>query len=130
GAHGGFAAGVAPGGAPLLLLRRSLRGRVDGRCREGLSEPPACRKWPPMRSRARRQEFYVQAALPAPALIIVAAAIAYPPRPGLWFSLSDAQLGQVGNFVGLANSPYLLRQPTYQQALMNTLIYTLASITI
>jgi len=83
-----------------------------------------------MLSGARRQGFYVQAALPAPALLIVAGAIAYPLGLGLWFSLSDAQVGQLGNFVGLANYAYLLRQPTYHGALLNTLVYTVASITI
>ncbi len=83
-----------------------------------------------MLSRAKRQGFYVQAALPAPALLIVAGAIAYPLGLELWFSLSDAQVGQPGNFVGLANYAYLLRQPTYHDALLNTLVYTVASITI
>jgi multiple sugar transport system permease protein len=83
-----------------------------------------------MLSKARRQDFYVQAALPAPALLIVAGAILYPLGLEFWYSLSDAQVGQMGHFVGLANYAYLLRQPTYHDALINTLIYTVASITI
>jgi len=83
-----------------------------------------------MLSKARRQDFYVQAALPAPALLIVAGAILYPLGLELWYSLSDAQVGQMGHFVGLANYAYLFRQPTYHDALINTLIYTGASITI
>jgi multiple sugar transport system permease protein len=83
-----------------------------------------------MLSRARLHGLYVQAALPAPALLIVIGAIAYPLGLELWFSLSDAQVGQLGNFVGLANYAYLLRQPTYHGALLNTLVYTVASITI
>ena len=83
-----------------------------------------------MLSRARRQDFYVQAALPAPALLIVAGAIAYPLGLALWFSLSNAQVGQRGSFVGFANYAYLLRQPTYHDALLNTLVYTVASVTI
>jgi len=79
---------------------------------------------------SRRQGFFVQAALPAPALLIVTGAIAYPLGLELWFSLSNAQVGQFGNFVGLANYAYLLHQPTYHQALLNTLIYTVATITI
>jgi hypothetical protein len=42
---------------------------------------------------SRRQGFYVQAALPAPALLIVAGAIAYPLGLELWFSLSNAEVG-------------------------------------
>jgi multiple sugar transport system permease protein len=78
---------------------------------------------------SRRRGSYVQAALPAPALLIVAA-MAYPLGLGLWFSLSNAQVGELGRFIGLANYAYLLRQPTYHDALVNTLIYTVATITI
>jgi len=81
-------------------------------------------------SRARRPGFYIPAALPLPALLIVAGAIAYPLGLELWFSLSNAQVGEPGHFVGLANYVYLLRQPTYHDALRNTLVYTVASITI
>jgi len=83
-----------------------------------------------MLSRARRQDLFVRAALPAPAFLIVAGAIVFPLALELWYSLSDAQVGQLGRFVGLANFAYLLRQPTYHDALINTLIYTVASITI
>lgn len=83
-----------------------------------------------MLSRFRRQGVVVRAALPAPALLIVAGVIAYPLGLELWFSLSNAQVGQVGRFVGLANYAYLLRQPTYHDALLNTLVYSVASITI
>src|SRR3989454_9636037 len=83
-----------------------------------------------MLSRAKRQGLYVRAALPAPALLIVAGAIAYLLGLELWYSLSDAQVGQPGHFVGLANYAHLLRQPTYHDALRNTLVYSVASITI
>jgi multiple sugar transport system permease protein len=79
---------------------------------------------------SRRRGFYIQAALPAPALLIVAGAMAYPLGLALWFSLSNAQVGELGHFVGLANYAYLLRQPTYHDALLNTLIYTVATLTI
>jgi multiple sugar transport system permease protein len=83
-----------------------------------------------MLSRARRRDFYVQAALPAPALLIVAGAILYPLGLELWYSLSNAQVGETGHFVGLANYAYLLRQRTYHDAVLNTLVYSMASITI
>jgi len=74
-------------------------------------------------SRASRQGYYAPTALAAPALLIVAGTIAYPLGLELWYSLSDAQVGQLGHFVGLANYAYLLRQPTYHDALLNTLVY-------
>jgi multiple sugar transport system permease protein len=83
-----------------------------------------------MMSRARRQDFYVRAALPAPAFLIVAGAIVFPLALELWYSLSDAQVGQLGRFVGVANYAYLLHQPTYRDAVVNTFVYTVASITI
>jgi len=83
-----------------------------------------------MLSRAKRQGLYLQAALLAPALFIAAGTIAYPLALEFWFSLSDAQVGAPGNFVGLANYAYLLRQPTYHDAVLNTLVYTVASIAI
>ncbi len=79
---------------------------------------------------SRRRSFYVHAALVAPAVLIVAGATAYPLGLGLWFSLSNAQVGELGHFIGLTNYAYLLRQPTYHDALLNTLIYTVATITI
>ena len=79
---------------------------------------------------SRRGGFYVPAALSAPALLLVAGATAYPLALGLWFSLSNAQVGELGHFIGLANYAYLLRQPTYHDALLNTLIYAVATITI
>ena len=80
-----------------------------------------------MLSRAKRRGLFVRAALPAPALFIVAGAIAYPLGLELWWSLSDAQVGQLGHFVGLANYAYLLRQPTYHDALRNTLVLAILS---
>jgi len=68
--------------------------------------------------------------LPVPALLIVAGAIGYPLALALWFSLSNAQVGELGKFVGLANYAYLLRQPTYFDAVRNTLVYMVASIVI
>ena len=83
-----------------------------------------------MPSTSRRRDFYVQAALPAPALLIVAGAIVVPLALEVWYSLSDAQVGQLGHFVGLANYAYLLHQRTYHDALLNTFVYTVASIAI
>jgi multiple sugar transport system permease protein len=83
-----------------------------------------------MPSTPRRRDFYVPVALPAPALLIVAGAIVFPLALEVWYSLSDAQVGQLGHFVGLANYAYLVRQPTYHDAVLNTLVYTVASITI
>lgn len=64
----------------------------------------------------------------APALAFAFGALAYPIALELWFSVSDAQVGELGRFVGLANFAYLLRQTTYHEALANTAVYALASV--
>jgi multiple sugar transport system permease protein len=83
-----------------------------------------------MPSTSRRRDFYVPVALPAPALVIAAGAIVFPLALEVWYSLSDAQVGQAGHFVGLANYAYLLHQRTYHDALLNTFVYTVTSIVI
>jgi multiple sugar transport system permease protein len=62
----------------------------------------------------------------APALLLVLGVVAFPLGAAVWLSLSNAQLGETGSFVGLANFRYLLDQGTYHDALRNTFVYTVA----
>lgn len=64
----------------------------------------------------------------SPALFFVVAFIAFPLGLETWFSVSNAQVGELGSFVGLANVGYLIRQATYHDALVNTSVYTVISI--
>ena len=50
--------------------------------------------------------------------------IAYPLGLAVWFSLTDAQVGESGHFIGLGNYDYLVHQGTYEDALRNTAVYT------
>jgi multiple sugar transport system permease protein len=82
---------------------------------------------------ALRQPARAQLAAPvllllSPALLFVVAFIAFPLGLELWFSVSNAQLGELGSFVGLSNFGYLVRQGTYHDALLNTSVYTVVSI--
>jgi multiple sugar transport system permease protein len=52
--------------------------------------------------------------------------VAYPLALAAWYSLSNAQVGEAGRFIGLANYRYLLNQGTYHDAIRNTVAYTLA----
>ena len=61
----------------------------------------------------------------APALVFVLGVVAYPLAQALWLSLTNAQVGETGRFIGLANYRYLLDQGTYHDAFRNTLAYTL-----
>ena len=60
----------------------------------------------------------------APAFLFVIGVVAYPLGLAVWLSFTDAQVGETGNFIGLGNYQYLLRQGTYADALRNTVIYT------
>ncbi len=66
----------------------------------------------------------------SPALFFVVAFIAFPLGLELWFSVSNAQVGELGNFVGLANFGYLVQQATFHDALVNTSVYTVVSIAV
>jgi multiple sugar transport system permease protein len=64
----------------------------------------------------------------SPALFFVVVFIAFPLGLETWFSVSNAQVGELGTFVGLANVGYLIRQGTYHEALVNTAVYNVVSI--
>lgn len=61
----------------------------------------------------------------APALIFVVGVMAYPLGLALYLSLTSAQVGEdQAHLIGLANFAYLLRQPTFGQAVANTAVYS------
>jgi multiple sugar transport system permease protein len=64
----------------------------------------------------------------SPALLFVVAFVAFPLGLELWFSVSNAQVGELGSFVGIANFSYLVQQATFHDALVNTFFYTVVSI--
>ena len=64
----------------------------------------------------------------SPAFAFVIVFIAFPLGSEVWFSLSNAQIGEIGTFVGLSNFVYLTRQATYHDALVNTFVYTVVGI--
>lgn len=67
----------------------------------------------------------------APAIIYILALVAVPFGLAIWYSVSDVTVDkQGGAFVGLRNFVDLLSNETFQTALRNTLLYTLASIVI
>jgi multiple sugar transport system permease protein len=64
------------------------------------------------------------ALLLAPALIFVIGVIAYPFALSVWYSLTDASIGETGNFIGLAQYGFLARDAGYWSALAHTAVYT------
>jgi multiple sugar transport system permease protein len=59
-----------------------------------------------------------------PSLVLLALFIAYPFVRGVWISLTDATVGDVGTFVGLANFRKLLDDSIFQRSAWNTVVYT------
>jgi len=66
----------------------------------------------------------------APAFFLLLFLVAYPFVLSLWFSLSDARVGETGNFVGLDNFARLLRSGIFLQTLQNSIVFTAAALTL
>src|SRR5260221_3806902 len=50
--------------------------------------------------------------------------VAYPFVLSVWFSLSDARIGETGAFVGLENFERLLGSAIFLQTLQNSIVFT------
>ncbi len=64
--------------------------------------------------------------LPGACLLILF--MAYPFFLGIWLSLSDSMIGQLGNFIGLRNFSDLLTDSIFHQTARNTFIYALVTV--
>ena len=60
--------------------------------------------------------------LPTIGLLVVF--LTYPLGLGLWLSMTDATIGQPGEFIGLDNFLYLMEDPIFWMAVTNTIFYT------
>jgi trehalose/maltose transport system permease protein len=65
-------------------------------------------------------------------LLVLAAVAAWPLGRTIWFAFTDANLSDLAaaQFVGLANFAYLLSDPEWWQAVRNTLLFAVISVTI
>lgn len=64
----------------------------------------------------------------APAVLLLLGLVAYPFGLAVWFSLSDAWIGQRGRFIGLGNFVRLLSNGIFRQTLQNSVVFTLVSV--
>ena len=64
----------------------------------------------------------------APAFFLLLFLVAYPFALSLWFSLSDARVGETGAFIGLDNFRRLLGSSIFQQTLQNSIVFTAAAL--
>ena len=60
----------------------------------------------------------------APAFFLLLFLVAYPFVLSVWFSLSDARVGETGAFVGLDNFRRLLGSAIFLQTLQNSIVFT------
>jgi multiple sugar transport system permease protein len=65
-----------------------------------------------------------------PAFFLLLFLVAYPFVLSLWFSLSDARVGETGRFIGFDNFARLLRSNIFLQTLQNSIIFTAAALTL
>src|SRR3989454_4106748 len=63
-----------------------------------------------------------------PAFFLLLFLVAYPFVLSLWFSLSDARVGETGSFVGLDNFRRLLGSSIFIQTLQNSMVFTAAAL--
>jgi trehalose/maltose transport system permease protein len=68
----------------------------------------------------------------SPMLVVLALVAGWPLLRTIWFSFTDANLGDLSaaKWVGLVNFGYLLTDPGWWQAVSNTLVFTVCSVTI
>ena len=64
----------------------------------------------------------------APAFFLLLFLVAYPFALSLWFSLSDARVGETGVFIGLENFHRLLGSAIFRQTLQNSMVFTAAAL--
>src|SRR5437764_9003103 len=64
----------------------------------------------------------------APAFFLLLFLVAYPFVLSVWFSVSDARVGETGSFVGLANFERLLGSDIFRQTLKTSLVFTAAAL--
>jgi len=64
----------------------------------------------------------------APALLLMVGLIGFPFGLALWFSVTETWVGRPGPFVGLANFVRLSQNGTFQQTLVNSLVYTVSAV--
>jgi multiple sugar transport system permease protein len=63
-----------------------------------------------------------------PGALLLMVFMAYPFFLGIWLSVTDSRIGQIGEFIGLRNFSDLLSDTIFQQTAWNTLIYAMVTV--
>ena len=75
-------------------------------------------------SATERREWLLAFCLLLPAAVMLSLFMAYPFVRGIWLSLTNTVVGQVGTFIGLQNYVILWHDDIFRRAAANTFIYT------
>jgi multiple sugar transport system permease protein len=105
---------------------RSIAGGAGGAA-EATSRlavaPRAAVRFPRL-SHALENERILGFLLLSPTVVLLGLFIAYPFVKGVWISLTNATVGNPGQFVGLHNFEKIFHDSIFQQATYNTFVYT------
>ena len=74
----------------------------------------------------RRTAYYMV----LPTLVIILTVAFYPIFYSIWLSLHDATLNSLGNFVGIQNYVEMIQNGDFREALFNTTVFTVVSVSI
>jgi multiple sugar transport system permease protein len=74
------------------------------------------------------RDSHVAYAFIAPAFFLLVVLVGYPFVLSVWFSLSDARVGNNGSFIGLDNFSRLLSSTIFLQTLQNSMVFTAAAL--
>ncbi|HSZ92289.1 MAG TPA: sugar ABC transporter permease [Acetobacteraceae bacterium] len=92
----------------------------------------AAARWMPSRRESRLSRLFDNKAflvalclLPSAGLLLVF--LTYPLGLGLWLSLTDATIGQPGEYIGLDNFVSLAQDPVFWMSVTNTIMYTVVA---
>ena len=102
-------------------MKKPIAGGTNGAVVVALPHP---RTQPSRTLRLLESERLLAVLLLAPTVVLLGLFIAYPFVSGVWLSLSNTSVGNVGHFVGLRNFVKAWDDSIFQQAFRNTFFYT------
>jgi trehalose/maltose transport system permease protein len=97
-----------------------------------ITAPGTAAAVPEKASRLTRERIRSAWLFMAPMLIVLALVAGWPLLRTMWFSFTDATLADLGaaEFLGFVNYYYLLTDPSWWNAVWNTLVFTAVSLTL
>jgi multiple sugar transport system permease protein len=105
-------------------MKKPLAGGSGTAARLEVALPRAGTPQPAKLTRYLENERLLAAVLLAPTVVLLGLFIAYPFVMGVWLSLSNTSVGNVGEFVGLKNFIKAWNDSIFQMAFRNTFYYT------